>query len=213
MGNHLHALIEEADPEADTAWLERALRRMPDWPPVEVGATVAEGRLKVLRDLRYIALNPCRARLARDPLAWLWSTHRELFDAVADPWIDRTALAELSPSFEDLHTYVSGDPHVTVAGTQPPDHLVPTDIARQPLGDIARAAIVATRGGELQRRSTTRHLFLCLAPERGWRDVPELAGVCGVSRQAVYQAWRRPVDLTPALRCLGDARLLAALTP
>ena len=213
MGNHLHVLVEGVDPAEESAWLLRALRRMRGWPGATVEASPAQGRVKLRRDLRYIALNPCRAGLARDPLAWLWSTHRELFGAVVEPWVDRDRILQLEGSLEAHHAYVSSDPSVDVSGTPPPRSARSTQHAVRPLGDVLLAARAATRGGDPRQRGPARDLFLALAADQGWRNPTQLAALCGISRQAVARAWRRDIDLGPGRACLGDPRLLAAVRP
>jgi len=213
MGNHLHVLVEDVEPAIEAAWLLRALRRTGGWPGVEVEAGPVLGRTKVRRHVRYIALNPCRARIASDPLEWLWSTHRELFGAVSEPWVDRSAILSLDRSVERHHAYVSADPRVAVSGTAPPVSEPATSVSVHPLGTIARAAAVATRGGSVERRGPTRDLFLHLARLHGWYRTRHLAQIVGVSRRAVTDTWNRPVDVGPGLAVLGDRRLLAARWP
>ncbi len=208
MGDHFHLVVPK-DPEA---WgrLCRLLGSLKGWPYERPRQPVlATDRVKVRRDIRYAVLNPCRAELARDPLEWVWSTHRELVGAIRDPWIDRRVLARLGID----HAYVSGDPSVAVAGTPAPspaprswDH---------PLSRIAAAAMAATRTkpSDLRRRSEARTVFLQLAGTNGWRRATLLAELCGMNRNAVHQAWSRPDITTEAQLCLGDDRLLARLTP
>ena len=90
MGNHLHLL-----PEVDSSEHARVkvgvilrsfTRKFPRgrriFQPVEMPATISD-RQKLRRHVRYVALNPSRARLANDPLVWIWSTYRELVGAAA----------------------------------------------------------------------------------------------------------------------------------
>ena len=213
MGNHLHLLVEDTDPDQEIAFLGPCLRALRAWRDLEIEASVASTRTKVRRDLRYIALNPCRARLAADPLEWLWSTHRELVGAVPDPWVDHAAVRRLCGPLAEVHRYVSSDPSVQVSGTPLPRPAEPRCAAIHPLASIRRAARVACRGGSILRRGSARVLFLHLAHHQGWRARSQLAEVCGMSPQAVGRCWRRDVDLLPARLCLGDRRLLEARLP
>jgi len=214
MGTHIHVLVESnREVGCEVAWLARSLRRMKGWPAPDVAAKVAVGRSKVLRDIRYIAVNPCEARLCSDPLQWLWSTHRELFGAAVDPWLD-PRVRRLMGGPEALHRYVSGHPSVRVEGTPPPRVAGPAPIATRPISDIAHAVLAAWRmpNGALRQRGPARTDFLRLAWEQGWRDAAMLANLVGVRPQAVRGAWSGPP--TPAARsCLGDARLLARIEP
>ncbi|MCP4806384.1 MAG: hypothetical protein GY884_13655 [Proteobacteria bacterium] len=161
--------------------------------------------------LRYIHLNPCRAGLASDPLAWRWSTHRDLVGAVVDPWVPLDRWAEwTSMDAAELHSYIASDPSTDVTGTPMPEAAIPSPIATRPLGDIARASIEATRGTpeDLRRRTPTRHVFLHLAREQGWHDVGLLARACAMSKRGVLYNWSLPSRLDEGALCLGDSRLL-----
>lgn len=82
---------------------------------------------KLLRQVRYVHLNPCREGLCRDPLEWEWSTHLDLLGAIVDPWPNRVLTLEkmglfansrsIHTSLRKLHSYVSSDPSVHVSGT------------------------------------------------------------------------------------------------
>jgi hypothetical protein len=66
------------------------------------------------RTIRYVLLNPCRAGLVADPLAWPYSTHRDAV-GLAVPGVRRI---EREP--ERFHRWVSADGTVDVAGTALP---------------------------------------------------------------------------------------------
>ena len=42
---------------------------------------VLTGRKELSTTIRYVVLNPCHARLVDDPLAWWWSTLRDVVGA------------------------------------------------------------------------------------------------------------------------------------
>jgi REP element-mobilizing transposase RayT len=123
MPNHLHCIAAPADPEEAQARLRRifaqvrwgAFERVPDSVPVPDSH-------HLLRQVRYVLLNPCRAGLCSDPLAWEWSTYRDLLGWVAEPW---TRLSDLQrwvgrshcSTLEAFHRYVSSDPSAHVQGT------------------------------------------------------------------------------------------------
>ncbi|MCC6527052.1 MAG: hypothetical protein IT373_30675 [Polyangiaceae bacterium] len=206
MPDHLHLATLSRDPAATKRALARVvsgLRRSkhpgaairwdrtprPDW---------VLGGQKSARVVRYIALNPCRAGLVRDPLGWPWSTHRDVVGAVADPWVSAPRLAgalERSPRrfAEHWHAYVSGDPSASIAGTPFPVAARPSRVAGAPLGDLVAAAAAASRErpDDVARKSATRTLFLRLAFVMGWRDLGLLAETCSMSPKGVYRSLRR----------------------
>ncbi|MBI4704176.1 MAG: hypothetical protein HY744_23960, partial [Deltaproteobacteria bacterium] len=191
------------------------------WEPVPPPEIIPD--LKHLRRLvRYLALNPCRAGLASDPLSWPWSTHRDVVGAVADPWIDgsRLAAALVLPAQGFAvahHAYVSGDPCVSTAGTPFSRRAAPTPVAVQPLAALAAAAAAANRAApaDIKRRSPTRALLLELAGRHGWQDGPRLAALCEVGRWTVWRGLhqRDEAALAAAELCLGDERLRIWRTP
>jgi hypothetical protein len=171
---------------------------------------------KLRRQVRYVALNPCRAGLCADPLQWIWSTHRDVLGAAADPWITGERLAaalQLSPRGFALrhHAYVSGDPAVRVDGTPPPVLAPARDAALVPLETVAAAAAAALRlpMSAIASRADARRLFVQLAHNQGWHDARCLARRCGVQPWQVFHLARQPASGLDAARlCLGDERLL-----
>jgi hypothetical protein len=171
---------------------------------------------KVLRELRYIALNPAWAHLTDDPLAWIWSTYRELFGAVAAPWVMFERLRKYLPrwfqqSLERVHGFVSADPATHLLGTPMVRPLPRAELQMRPLGQVVAAAAAATRGSTeaVRRIGPTRALFVRLAAEQGWHDAHKLAEICGVTPRAIRKmlAGPQPRGLAAARLCLGDDRL------
>lgn len=185
MPNHSHVFTPEED--ADRARLQLSallsgLRRSKspgaciEWEPVATQGTIAEPQ-KIERHVRYIVLNPSRAELVRDPLCWLWSTHRDVMGAAVDPWVTAPRLASaLGRPHHDFraahHAYVSSDPSVRVNGTPGLIMEPATGVANVALGAVIAAACAATRGvpEDIRRRTRTRRVFLLLAWRQGWRD-------------------------------------------
>jgi hypothetical protein len=222
MPDHPHLVVPSDDPEASRQRLARLLgqwgRRfgvrgqlghVPAPQPIRGGQVLA-------RQVRYVALNPCRRGLTRCPLAWPWSTHRDVVGAIVDPWVSaRRMIGALATSEHDFvarhHAYVSGDPHASVAGTRMPVPAAPTTVARFPLDSIARAVLAATRSPAhaLTLRGPTRSLFIALAVEQGWAHAADLARISGCSSQTVRRLAHDvdPVGLAAVRLCLGDARL------
>lgn len=91
----------------------RARRRRGDfagWERVKHDGLLV-GPTKLRRSIRYVALNPTRARLARDPASWRFSSYRDALGLVRDPCRDRVR------DRERFHEYVSSDPSTRVQGT------------------------------------------------------------------------------------------------
>lgn len=154
------------------------------------------------RSLRYVALNPCRARLANDPLAWPLSTYR---DSVG------LALCPILPSDPDpweLHAYVSGDPSVNVRGTclpeQRPRAPRPEEVA-EAVCALARAPIHA-----LATRGPTREAYLRCAKALCELSAEEIGRVAEVRRHAVYASPEAdPAEARRVSRVIGDPRFFA----
>lgn len=187
------------------------------WEPIPPAESLLEPG-KILRTVRYVALNPCRSRLVSDPLRWLWSTHRDVVGAIAEPVVDVSRLRDTiqfrgGDFVEWLHRYVSSDPSVRVDGTPLPRAAPVRVIPEVPLGAIARAAAFATRTplSALRRRGPARQLFFALAAHQGWRDTDMLAQVTGLTPNAIRRARERPIPahhLRAATLVLNDPRLL-----
>jgi hypothetical protein len=224
MPDHPHLVTPSRDEEEARRALNRVLGALARHVGVRhVGEasppSVITDRPKLQRDLRYVALNPPRAGLVDDPLAWLFSTHRDVLGASVDPWIDATRLARalgrpVHGFVETYHRYVSSDPDVHVAGTPVPRPALPTQVAHYPLTRIARAAAAATRTRpeSIRRLGLPRQLFVHLAREQGWRDWEALAIACDCSTRTIRRVAEGRVALDAARLCLGDARLLRGVS-
>ena len=215
---HFHLLTEEANPNAAKIRLggilsgltRKASKRV--FEPVPEPEEVANG-LHLERLVRYVHLNPCRAKLTRDPLSWPWSTHRGLLGAELNPWVSEQTLGKVlgRPSRglgTWLHGYVSGDPSVDVSATPPPVPCAPREVCNVPLDAIRRAAFAATPWSPPTIR---RRLVVQLALHQGWRDTNAIAHAAGLSTRTVRRIAMEPSDpalLRAAQLCLGDSRLL-----
>ncbi|MBI4704574.1 MAG: hypothetical protein HY744_26015 [Deltaproteobacteria bacterium] len=224
MPNHIHLVTAPENPGAALLRLGSiisGLRRSnnpaaPDaWEPAAPPELVPDAK-HLRRLVRYLALNPCRARLVDDPLGWPWSTHRDVIGAIAEPWVDAArvaaALGLTARGFAQAHhAYVSAAGSVCVTGTPFPRPAAPSQIAARPLEALVAAAAAASRAtpADVGRRSATRALFLQLAGRHGWRDAPRLAELCGASRRAIRWNLGRAdgAGLDAAELCLGDERL------
>jgi hypothetical protein len=226
MPDHVHVFTparDEDDARLRLSCVCNGLRRtrgrgaLITWDPASA-EEVSDDPQKVGRQVRYVALNPCREKLVADPLSWIWSTHRDLVGAVLDPWVPVERLARAlrcrSRDFPQRHhQYVSADPSACVSGTAFPLAAAPSEFATVALGDVLAAALAATRSAPaaLARPSEARRVALALAEALGWRDRALLARICDISpRTARWYAQLEPPDLRAALLCAGDARLIAS---
>jgi REP element-mobilizing transposase RayT len=149
---------------------------------------------KLRRAIRYVHLNPCRAGLTDDPLAWTWSTHRDKVGLAAVPATHR------SHDTHAFHAYVSGDPTVHVRGTElPVAGYMPSGDA---LGEVAQAVteILRVPTSELRRRSPSRRLFVRCARVYTAASSRDIGAWCGLTRQAVA---RIPATSTAEVRLVG----------
>jgi len=222
MPDHPHLVLASADPDAARQRLARLLghfgRRFGIWgrvsqvpppAPIRAGDVLA-------RQIRYVALTPCRANLVSCPLAWTWSTHRDVLGATADPWVTAEHLARalgMHPRgfAARHHAYVSGDPHARIEGTPLPRVASTTSMPTAALHTIAQAAAAATRTDvdALQSRGPARTLFVALAFDQGWNQISRLAELCSCCARTITNLRNAadPADLHAARMCLGDARL------
>ncbi|MBC8073220.1 MAG: hypothetical protein IAG13_33165 [Deltaproteobacteria bacterium] len=222
MPDHPHLVLASDDPNGARCRLARlfghAGRRfgVAGQASVAPEAKLIRGRQVLARQVRYVALNPCRKRLARCPLAWRWSTHRDVVGASVDPWVtpDRLARALGGPFtgfVAQHHAYVSGDPDARVEGTPLPRAAAPTTMATHDLQTIAAAACAALRRPvtAIRDKGPARALFIGLAIEQGWRSTAQLADVCGCGIRTIERRVSELAadSLVAARLCLGDARL------
>src|SRR5688572_9363423 len=127
MPNHPHLVAPISDPDATVARMNRLLGHLAAefrlFAPIGRASspTHVPDRGKLRRDLRYLALNACRARLVHDPLDWWFSTHRDVVGAIVDPWVRAEDLAAVFRAnartfLARYHAYVSSDPSTDVRG-------------------------------------------------------------------------------------------------
>jgi REP element-mobilizing transposase RayT len=185
MPDHVHLVL----PHADGTRLGRAMAAYARWrnhqrrasgvvweghPPAQRLPDAAHLR----RTIRYVHLNPCRARLVEDPLSWPLSTHRDRVGFAAPPVVS----VDREPA--RFHLGVSADGTVLVEGTPlPATRHAPTrwDEVRDAVSAVARVPPSA-----LLERGQARTLSLRTAWSHGLRDVAVLSARTGVSRAQVY---------------------------
>jgi hypothetical protein len=191
----------------------RRLRVPHLWEPVE-GAPIRD-REKLLRQVRYVHLNPCRARLVDDPLRWPWSTHRGAIGAEHDAWVTASRLCRVFEGAEAgfaewFHNYVSSDPAVAVTGTTFPMLAGRRDVPSIPLDTILAASVAATPWERPTGFRTVRlRLAISLAWHQGWRDCRLVAHAVGASVDGTRRLAKQHDGalLRSGQLCLGDRRL------
>lgn len=187
------------------------------WDPVPEPEPVRDlSHLK--RQVRYVHLNPSRRGLNRDPLDWVWSTHRDWLNPSSflahriKPVLDRWKWSRAR-----FHDYVSSDPTCSVTGTP---MLLPSkelNLSRDvSLQSVLRALLGVSRLPieELIQQPRGRDLLLALARQLTPYSQSELALSLGLSRGAVTYAVRRAAKreelqsyLEQVRRALLDPRL------
>ena len=186
------------------------------WWPVDAPIPV-RGPKMLARSVRYVSDNPCRENLTRDPLAWNFTTHRDVTGAIADPWVTPEDLARaLEWSLQGFqarfHNYVSMDSSVDVRGTPLPRPATPCELAEIPFRNLiwAVASCTRTQPEAVTRPGLPRTLLVHLALVLGWRDPRLLTRVIRTTERSVRRIAAAPLDsnvLRAALLCAGDARL------
>lgn len=150
------------------------------------------------RSIRYVHLNPCRARLVADPLDWPLSTHR---DAVGLTW------PRVGPARDPLrfHAYVSADPTAQIAGTELPATTRSTDDPKDVL--VAVSAVCRVPIARIGKHALARAIAVAAMDELCPRSRVELADLLGVARSTVFATGSAPTDARRAVgRVLGDPR-------
>lgn len=157
------------------------------------------GSDKERRQVRYLHLNPTRARLCNDPLGWPFSTHRDAVGLAPFPVI---------PAHRDpvgFHAYVSGDPTVRVEGTElPAMSLAVPDVA-----SVLHAVSAVTRTPllGLRDRGAARSLAIRAARTLTPAVHGEIARVVGVSRwTVVHSPVGEDARVRAVARAAGDPR-------
>ncbi len=224
MPDHIHVVPVVRDADAARCSLTKILGHFTRnfgggervWKSFEEPIPVRDRKM-LLRTVRYVADNPCRENLCKDPLDWNWSTYRDVMGAIVDPWITADQLAHAlmwrRRGFRDrFHKYVSTDASVNVRGTPPPRPAHAGGPAQLFLADLIQAVAAATRTRpeDVTRPGLPRRLLVHLAFILGWRDRRLLAEVTRSSTRTVNHLAATPLDpqvLQAGLLCAGDARL------
>jgi REP element-mobilizing transposase RayT len=150
--------------------------------------------------IRYIHLNPCKPKLAADPLAWPFVTHRDAcglaIPAVVSPVQDARR----------FHRSVSTDKHVSLSGTDLPTGKLEAQDPAEVLAAVS--ALTRTPLAALRLRGRARTLYFQAARALCPRvSAARIAAEVGADPNTVlHAATRRGADVAVVAGVLGDPR-------
>jgi REP element-mobilizing transposase RayT len=223
MPDHVHLLARADAPAqeikrhfAEALGKASQVQRRRIWAPIPEPGAIPDHR-HFARTLRYILLNPCRERLAADPLQWEWSTHRDMLGTVLDPWVTANEVAKVLRSGpkeapREIHRYVSSDPTVSLIGTPFPRAPGPEDRFVVSLRTLTDCIAQMTRAEQSRVfvRGTARVHALQIAWSLRCFDAAEILDYFEVSRATAARA--KAIELPTksiamAKLILADSRL------
>jgi hypothetical protein len=154
-------------------------------------------KLRIL--VKYVHLNPCRAELVADPLAWPFSAHRDACGLAVPSAIPRAR------NVVRFHRFVSNDPFVVIGGTPMPEG---AQGVREPFAVLeAVSAVTRTPLPWMRVRGQAQRLYLAaafvVAHESARRAIGDLVGV---GRDAAARAIASEGDVRIVANVLGDER-------
>lgn len=218
MPDHVHILLPHPDPAGLLRHVMSAFARWRNHHRRETGAVWRPAPPPeqlpdpehARRTGRYVHLNPCRAHLVGDPLAWPWSTHRDATGFAARP------VRERAHEPGRFHRWVSADPSVALEGTALPEGSFGT-IRWDAIAE-AVAGVCRVPASGLRRRGLARRLALRTAWVLDVRDARMLAEALDLTESSVFRAVRgvphrsnarREPALLACIRAVGDMRFYA----
>jgi REP element-mobilizing transposase RayT len=218
MPNHLHFIIEAGDPSkakqrlaiALRSWSRRFYPKKSVWMKVPDPSPIPNDQ-QLMRQIRYIHLNPCRKGLTRDPFEWEWSTHLDASGCIKTPWLDKKRLCQTFKTSEKIlgtkmHQYISGDPSVSVSGTAFVSDYKADDLVRTDAKSLLWASAVVLRTDINLKRGPVRELAIKTACYLNLKLKHE---EWNLSRSALYKAVAKKGDLQETLlvlKILSDPR-------
>jgi REP element-mobilizing transposase RayT len=209
MPDHIHVLL----PESSVSALKAALRAYALWrnhDRGERGPVWEHGSLgrRPLSDqhgettVRYIHLNPCRAQLAADPLAWAFSTHRDACGLAVPPIVGRVHDPDaFQADLASDRFVVSNDPRL------PAPQLSGRTRGIASIQDVfaAVSALTRTPAAQLKERGAARSLLLRAARTYADASPPQIAAAAGVSLPTVFRAKpKKDARRDPAVQLVGS---------
>jgi putative transposase len=150
MPNHVHLILTPSTPEGLSRAVGEAHRRYTAYVNARARVTghLFQGRFHSaamdeahwLNAVRYLAFNPVRAKLARRPEDWPWSSVRAHLSGKDDPLVRVRPLLDRAPDPRELFTMSRSE--VAALGD-----LETKSMSGRPLGDTAFVAMVEARLG------------------------------------------------------------------
>lgn len=219
MPNHVHLILpshlEIQKIHGLLGVISKRLKTSELWQPIRELDPIPD-RSHLRRTVRYVALNPCRAKLCSDPLDWIWSTYRDVMGASVNPWVTDVRLSrelqERTQGFRvRFHAYTSGDPSVSIHGTPAPQPASPQYFTHEGILEILLACAAALRvhPDEIRvKNSDLRRLFVQLAYRQGWRYPKVLAHHCGVTPAGIRQIAKKTAASEQGVRRTSHATVL-----
>lgn len=210
MPNHIHLLAPDVREPAFTRLMSGYARwrnhrrgeRGPVWQPHPPFHEVPD-ESHTRRTRRYIHLNPCRAGLAQDPLAWPFSTHRDVTGLTVKAVVRRSGDAAA------FHAYVSADPTVCVEGTWLPQGSAGPHTSVSAVEAAVSAMTRLTISG-LRARGPGRTLLIQALRVHTTASATTIAEHLGMDPASVYRTHTGPRDdLRRVERVIGDPRFPA----
>lgn len=212
MSTHLHLVLEVENERHARAIVRRicnALDRTADERHV---ARTDEPHLQVLGDdyavLRYTAYahgNPVAAHMVADPLAWFFSSHRDVYGLRTTTWFSPERLvARMNEKLDGawLHRRAGGGLTVPVLAA-PVQRAVPVE----PLDVIARTVASVHGAPAIHATRRTRRCFAAVARFEGWGTGPIAAHMNRSDRQVRRLLALDAPSVRAVLVCLQDFRL------
>ncbi len=194
-GAALRAVIPGAPAAARAAWAPVTCRAVED---------SVEGCLSVVSHVHF---RPCRLGHVRDPLAWPWSTHRDLVGARIDPWLGEARFSHVLGLDErerrDALRALVGEGAKPRSGVL---SVAPQSTRRPELPELVRGADAACLYAPRALRSS---VAVHLARAYGYADLRLVARAVGISLGSAERIARSepPSGLDAAELCALDARL------
>jgi putative transposase len=214
MSTHAHLVFEVADMAEAERIVRRIVRRLNSTAEERGVARIDTPHLQVLEDdyavLRYTAYahaNPVKAEMVDDPLAWPFSSHRDVYGLRRTRWFapDRL-LSKMSEAVDArwLHRKAEGWRKVPFLDT-PEKRKHPTE--GLPLIGRAVASVFGLTEEEMLARPKARRCFAMAALTEGWKP----SAIADMLRWTPRHAQRVGLGDTPEVRSvlavLRDDRL------
>jgi hypothetical protein len=170
---------------------------------------------KLRTQVRYVHLNPCRASLSTDPIAWAWSTHLDYIGVISRPWpqveqnLKRLGYAAASEGRRKFHGFVSGDVTTSLSGTPLPEAQPSGEVVNMKILVRAFALVTRTPVEKFYRKGRMRAQAMRLLSNEFNVPLVRVAKEFGVTSSAtIAPPWASTKSAVPAvLQVMHDPRL------